>query len=68
MAYARLTTAEYEALLGLLPARVSLSDFVRDLVSEALLSRLRAYEQEHERWLLEGSGSSRPAPGLLSSR
>jgi hypothetical protein len=45
VAYARLTTAEYEALLTLLPARGSLSDLCRELLSEAVLARLHAYER-----------------------
>jgi hypothetical protein len=45
VAYARLTTAEYEALLTLLPRGGSLSDLCRDLLSEAVLARLGRHER-----------------------
>lgn len=41
VAYARLTTGEYEALCSLVPRGATLSDFCRELLSEAVLSRLR---------------------------
>lgn len=45
VAYARLTTAEYNALLSLVPRGGSLSDLCRDLISEAVLARLRVHER-----------------------
>lgn len=47
VAYARLTKAEYDALLSFLPARGSLSDLCRELLSEAVIARLRAHERLH---------------------
>lgn len=45
VAYARLTTPEYDALLTLLPRGGTLSDLCRELLSEAVIARLRAHER-----------------------
>lgn len=45
VAFTRLTTPEYEALCTLLPRGGSLSDLCRELLSEAVLARLRAHER-----------------------
>jgi hypothetical protein len=45
VAYARLTTPEYNALLSMVPRGASLSDLCRELLSEAVIARLRARER-----------------------